>query len=101
MFHQIFAEQENDIREAATFLSRQRQQQQRRSYSTSTSNTASTTKDQPNDSQDKQAGESDKVPLSQKDKLKRAVKEYGSTVIVFHVGISLMSLGFFYALVSR
>lgn len=34
-------------------------------------------------------------------KLKKAVKEYGSTVIVFHVGISLMSLGMFYALVSR
>lgn len=34
-------------------------------------------------------------------KLKKAVKEYGSTVIVFHVCISLMSLGMFYALVSR
>lgn len=34
-------------------------------------------------------------------KLKKAVKEYGSTVVVFHVGISLMSLGMFYALVSR
>lgn len=39
--------------------------------------------------------------LSQKDRLKRAVKEYGSTVIVFHVTISLISLGGFYALVSR
>jgi hypothetical protein len=39
--------------------------------------------------------------LSQKDKLKRAVKEYGATVVVFHVGISLMSLGGFYVLVSR
>lgn len=34
-------------------------------------------------------------------RLKRAVKEYGATVIVFHVGISLMSLGLFYTLVSR
>lgn len=34
-------------------------------------------------------------------KLKKAVKEYGSTVIVFHVGISLISLGMFYVLVSR
>lgn len=34
-------------------------------------------------------------------KLKKAVTEYGSTVIVFHVGISLMSLGMFYTLVSR
>merc|ERR1712154_205860 len=32
--------------------------------------------------------------------LKQAVKDYGATVIVFHVGISLMSLGFFYAIVS-
>lgn len=38
--------------------------------------------------------------LSRKDKLKKAVKEYGSTVIVFHVGISLISLGTAYALVS-
>lgn len=36
-----------------------------------------------------------------KSKLKKAVKEYGSTVIVFHVGISLMSLGLCYGLVSR
>ena len=39
--------------------------------------------------------------LSQKDKLKRAVKEYGATVIVFHVCISLASLGGFYLAVSR
>lgn len=26
-------------------------------------------------------------------KLKKAVKEYGATVVVFHVGISLISLG--------
>lgn len=39
--------------------------------------------------------------LSQRERLKRAVKEYGTTVIVFHVGISLVSLGGFYVLVSR
>ena len=39
--------------------------------------------------------------LSQRQKLQRAVAEYGSTVIVFHVTISLASLGFFYLLVSR
>lgn len=39
--------------------------------------------------------------LSQKDRLKRTVKEYGSTVIVFHIGISLISLGGFYLAVSR
>lgn len=42
-----------------------------------------------------------KEPLSNKDKLKKAVKEYGSTVIVFHIGISLISLGISYTLVSR
>lgn len=40
------------------------------------------------------------VELSRKDKLKRAVKEYGATVIVFHVAISLLSLGGFYMIVS-
>ncbi|XP_061707942.1 uncharacterized protein C18orf19 homolog A-like isoform X1 [Cydia pomonella] len=39
-------------------------------------------------------------PISAKEKLKKAVKEYGSTVIVFHVTISLMSLGGCYLLVS-
>ena len=43
----------------------------------------------------------DQQTLSKKDQLKRAVSQYGSTVIVFHVTISLASLGFFYALVSR
>lgn len=38
---------------------------------------------------------------SMKEKLKKAVTEYGSTVIVFHVGISLISLGTCYILVSR
>ena len=39
--------------------------------------------------------------LSRKDKLKRAVKEYGATVIVFHISISLFSLGGFYLAVTR
>lgn len=34
-------------------------------------------------------------------RLKAAVRDYGSTVVVFHVGISLASLGFFYTLVAR
>uniref|UniRef100_A0A1L8D9G5 Putative conserved plasma membrane protein n=1 Tax=Nyssomyia neivai TaxID=330878 RepID=A0A1L8D9G5_9DIPT len=38
--------------------------------------------------------------LSRKDKLKAAVKDYGATVIVFHVTISLASLGLSYLLVS-
>jgi len=41
------------------------------------------------------------MPLTQRQKLKRAVKDYGATVVVFHVGISLMSLGGFYVAVSR
>lgn len=42
-----------------------------------------------------------KGELSTKDKLKQAVRDYGATVLVFHVTMSLMSLGFFYVLVSR
>ncbi|CAH1270853.1 FAM210B [Branchiostoma lanceolatum] len=45
------------------------------------------------------AGETGKPP-SQRERLKRAVRDYGSTVVVFHVGISLMSLGGFYLAVS-
>ncbi|XP_066289306.1 protein FAM210A-like isoform X2 [Branchiostoma lanceolatum] len=45
------------------------------------------------------AGETEKPP-SQRERLKRAVRDYGSTVVVFHVGISLMSLGGFYLAVS-
>ncbi|XP_026756882.1 uncharacterized protein LOC113516637 [Galleria mellonella] len=39
-------------------------------------------------------------PLSAKEKLKQAMKEYGSTVIVFHISISLLSLGGCYLLIS-
>lgn len=39
--------------------------------------------------------------MSTKEKMKKAVKEYGSTVVVFHVTISLFSLGACYLLVSR
>ncbi|KAK3872786.1 hypothetical protein Pcinc_022146 [Petrolisthes cinctipes] len=38
--------------------------------------------------------------LTSRQKLKRAVKDYGATVIVFHVAISLASLGICYLLVS-
>lgn len=43
---------------------------------------------------------SDQKPLSAAQKLKKAVAEYGTTVIVFHIGISLISLGSCYLLVS-
>lgn len=39
--------------------------------------------------------------LTKAQKLKKAVKDYGSTVIVFHVLFSLMSLGVCYTVVSR
>ncbi|XP_053959153.1 uncharacterized protein LOC128863815 isoform X1 [Anastrepha ludens] len=46
--------------------------------------------------------EGDKQPtvLSKKEQLKKAFKDYGSTVIIFHVTISLASLGACYLLVS-
>ncbi|KAL8574119.1 hypothetical protein ACOMHN_060695 [Nucella lapillus] len=79
----------------------QQQLQQKRCYSTpprndgpdstASSTTTHTTQVMP---------ESTEGQLSQKEKLKRAVKEYGSTVIVFHITISLASLGGFYLAVS-
>lgn len=45
-------------------------------------------------------GESQPEKESGKSKLKKAIKQYGSTVIVFHISISLVSLGLFYFLVS-
>ena len=39
--------------------------------------------------------------VSQRQRLKMAVRDYGSTVVVFHVCISLISLGGFYLAVSR
>lgn len=49
-----------------------------------------------------EAAEASAAPttMSQKDQLVRAVRDYGSTVVVFHVAISLASLGFFYLVVS-
>lgn len=45
--------------------------------------------------------QTESVALTPRTKLKNAIKDYGSTVIVFHVAISLVSLGIFYQLVSR
>ena len=39
--------------------------------------------------------------IQKKDQFKRAIKDYGFTVIVFHVALTITSLGFFYFLVSR
>ena len=46
-------------------------------------------------------GPSPEGQLSRRQRLQRAVKQYGATVVVFHVGISLISLGGFYLAVSR
>lgn len=40
-------------------------------------------------------------PLSKRESLQKAIKEYGGTVLVFHVTISLVSLGICYQLVAR
>lgn len=45
--------------------------------------------------------QTESVALTPRAKLKNAIKDYGSTVFIFHVAISLVSLGLFYQLVSR
>lgn len=80
------------IREAASYAY-QVKKQQLREYSTSSSSSSNIPPPE--------GGAEPPGQLTQRQKLKRAVKEYGSTVVVFHVTISLMSLGFFYLLVSR
>ncbi|CAL1541350.1 unnamed protein product [Lymnaea stagnalis] len=93
---EIFAEQDNMIRQSATYAY-QISKIQQRSYSSSAGNPKS-----PSEATAK--GENTETSaggqLTQRQKLQRAIKEYGSTVIVFHITISLMSLGFFYLLVS-
>ncbi|XP_076113015.1 uncharacterized protein LOC143080836 isoform X1 [Mytilus galloprovincialis] len=86
---QILAEQDAQIKQAVAHY------YQKRSYSTSSSSNQ-------NGSEVGRDVQSQTNPgkLSNKDRLKRAVKEYGSTVIVFHVGISVISLGGFYLAVS-
>ncbi len=69
---------------------------QRRRYSTPASPSKSGGK------QEEVSGKSSpQVQLTQRQKLQRTVKDYGATVVVFHIGISLMSLGGFYLAVSR
>ena len=111
---QIFREQDQTIRSAVV------QFQQRRKYSTSNQNKGDNKDSEgKNTSSDSQfiTPESEtpkdtstespvtppesETPLSQRAKLKNTVAQYGSTVIVFHIGISLMSLGGFYLLVDR
>ncbi|XP_069808916.1 protein FAM210B, mitochondrial [Dendropsophus ebraccatus] len=46
------------------------------------------------------SSDSDGQKPSRTQQLKRVFKEYGGVAVAFHVGISLVSLGLFYALVS-
>lgn len=102
---QIFEEQDRSIREAVKIV-----RQQRRSFSTFSGDSTKTRGEaseeaQPHKGQTESPVEDSPVAsgaaeLTQRQKLQRAVKEYGSTVVVFHVTISLASLGFFYLLVS-
>jgi len=97
---QIFAEQEKDIRDFARNYKVQKIQ--RRHFSTTTRANSKTEQDSKGigakTSDD--STKADDVELTGRQKLKTTIKDYGATVIVFHVSISLMSLGFFYTLVS-
>jgi hypothetical protein len=86
---QIFDEQDEQIRLAAEKLQMSSSQESVSPGSVSPSNSSSSSPDQPEQQQ------------SQRERLKKAVRDYGATVIVFHVGISLISLGGFYVLVKR
>ena len=62
------------------------------------------TSSEPNEKQNRSPppGLDDKnLQLSRKDKLLRAIKEYGPVVIIFHTSISLVSLGVCYLAVKR
>lgn len=49
----------------------------------------------------KESEMTESIVLSPRMKLKNAIRDYGSTVLIFHIAISLVSLGIFYQLVSR
>ncbi|XP_053635903.2 uncharacterized protein [Cherax quadricarinatus] len=63
-------------------------------------NTCAVCNNQDSQSVETKSSGNPKGQLTSKQKLQRAVKEYGATVIVFHVTISLASLGICYLLVS-
>lgn len=58
--------------------------------------TASTTEKSLEDKPEPQEGK-----LNKTQQLKKVFKEYGAVGVSFHIGISLVSLGMFYLLVSR
>jgi len=97
---QIFAEQEKEIRDVVVSFRIQRIQ--RRNFSTSTSVYSKSEPDLGKKGQESSdvSPQTDEVQLTPRQKLKRAVKDYGATVMVFHISIALASLGIFYTLVS-
>lgn len=60
---------------------------------------ASTTSTTEKSVEDKPEPEEGKLNKTQQ--LKKVFKEYGAVGVSFHIGISLMSLGMFYLLISR
>ncbi|KAK3086842.1 hypothetical protein FSP39_024297 [Pinctada imbricata] len=96
---QIFTEQDLLIRKVV------QDYKSRRHYSTSSgrdsevgkSDNTSASSQNP---KDEEGNEKSTAHLSQRERLKLAVRDYGSTVIVFHITISLASLGLFYLAVS-
>lgn len=75
--------------------------QQKRTYSTSSQSQVDKINDSIKNNPHTIPPSNSSNNLTARQKLQRAVKEYGTTVIVFHIGISLLSLGGFYVLVSR
>lgn len=90
----IFDEQSDTVKKIVTDY------QQKRPYSTSSSQ-VDTKQNSDNTPPQSIPPNNDSSKLSSHQKLKRAVKEYGATVSVFHIGMALISLGGFYVLVSR
>lgn len=78
-----------------------------RSYSTSVGTKTESKMSAEKSTEEKKDGEGEKaekktpIELTKREKLKILIKDYGKTIIIFHVGISLLSLGFFYTVVSR
>ena len=93
---QIFQEQDQEVAR----ISQQFQQQRHYSTSPKGSNEVSSS-DPPTPEGSSSDPPISEEQLNQRQKLQRAIKEYGATVVVFHVCISLASLGGFYAAVSR
>jgi hypothetical protein len=73
-----------------------------RRYSTTTTTTGTTSTGSPEtSSKDEEKVTQRRVVLSKKERLKIIARDYGKTVIVFHIGLSLVSLGLVYTLISR